>query len=169
MAENKSPRERAVKNGKNTSQGKTAQAVAAAVGAAVAAKAISSSKNKGVTIVIIVVCLVIGLAIGFFGLSFLTKNDGFTMVGEDMVTLQMYDEYKEENATAVLFGKEYDVSVTYYYRLDLTHDIEKTEGVDTSVDGFYYAVYQTDAFLYKGTELIRTIEVKRVEDDGKEE
>ena len=88
------------------------------------------------------------------------------MVGEDFVEIQMYAPYEEPGATGIFFGKEAQVKTEYYYREDISHDAVKVNGVDTAVNGFYYAVYTCDGFPYRGIELIRTIEVMRVEDDG---
>ncbi|MBQ9081674.1 MAG: hypothetical protein IJY26_03455 [Clostridia bacterium] len=168
MASDKNPKERATKKKKSTTW-KAVQAVAAAAGAAVAAKAVKSSKNKGATIFVVLLCFIIGLAAGFFGLGALTGGDTFEMVGEDFVEVQMYEEYTDLGAKAVFLGEEQEIAVTYYYREDISQDIVEKEGVDTSVAGFYYVVYQTEAFLYSNTDLIRTVEVVRVEDDGQAE
>lgn len=165
MASERNPKERATKK-KRSSTGKVAQGAAAAAAAATAAKAIKSSKNKGATVIVLLICFIIGIVAGFFGLGVLTQNDKFEMTGKDFVEVTMYEEYQDEGATAVFLRKERAVSVTYYYREDISHDVEARENVDTSVAGFYYVVYQTDAFLYGNTDLIRTVEVVRVEDDG---
>lgn len=168
MSLDKSPKERATKKKNSSAKTKVVQGITATAGACTAAKAVKSSKNKGIVAFVFILIFAVGTAIGFFGLKVLTKGDGFIMSGEDFIEVQMYQVYADEGATATFFGKEYTVEVSYYYREDISYDAVKTDKVNTSVAGYYYVVYQTDAFLYKDTDLIRTVEVVRVEDDGQE-
>ncbi len=165
MASDRQPKERARKK-KKSSAGGILQGAAAAAAAAGAAAAAKSSKHRAAVIILAVVLFALGAAGGFFGLRYLTRDDGFSMVGEDFVEIQMYAPYEEPGATGIFFGKEAQVKTEYYYREDISHDAVKVNGVDTAVNGFYYAVYTCDGFPYRGIELIRTIEVMRVEDDG---
>ncbi len=166
MASNKSLKERAQKK-KKSSAGKALQGIAAAAGAAGAATAAKSSGgHRAAAVILAVVLFLLGAAGGYFGLQALTGDDGFAMAGEDFVEVQMYGQYEERGASAVFLGKEATVETEYRYREDISHDAAPADGVDTSRNGFYYAIYTCDSFPYRGIELIRTIEVVRGEDDG---
>lgn len=124
---------------------------------------------------IVLPMILIGLAIGFFGLKFAFRNDGFSMVEAKTVDEIMYiggdsdyEKYTELGVKCVSFGKDYsgEVSVTYYYRNDLSSEAKQVEKVDENVAGMYYAVYKTDAPRYKKVTLIRNIVVLGVEDNG---
>lgn len=165
MATDRDPKERARKKKKSSSGGILA-GMAAAAGAAGAAAAAKGGKHRVLVFILAVVLFALGAAGGFFGLQALTKDDGFSMIGQDFVEISMYTAYEEQGATSVFFGREGEVRTAYYYREDISYDPVAVESVDTSVNGFYYAVYTSDALPYRGVELIRTIEVMRVEDDG---
>lgn len=124
---------------------------------------------------IVLPMILIGLAVGFFGLKFVFKNDGFAMVDAKTVDDIMYiggdsdyEKYTELGVKCISFGKDYssDVQVVYYYRSDLSSDAKQVDTVDESVAGMYYAVYKTDAPRYKKVTLIRNIVVLGVEDNG---
>lgn len=135
--------------------------------------------------------LVLGLVAGYVGFSVITANDTYEMnaynyasagtniegesakdlygdLGEETAILLLNENYVEAGCKCVVFGKDVssDINVTYYYREDISHDIEKVEEVDTSRSGFYYACYENTSFKYKSVELIRNIIVVEVEQDG---
>lgn len=130
---------------------------------------------KKVNWFIVLPVLLIGLALGFFGVKFALKNDGFALVEGVQVDEIMYiggdseySKYQELGVKCISFGKDYseDVEITYYYRLDMSEDAVKVEKVDETVPGMYYAVYTTKAPRYKSVTLIRNIAVLEVEDNG---
>lgn len=165
MASGKDPKERAGKK-KKASAGGILAGMAAAAGAIGAAAGKGTGRNRALALVAAVLLFAVGAAGGFFAVDFFTKEDGFSMRGEDFLEIPMYSLYEEQGATSVFFGREGEVRTVYYYREDISHDAVAVDGVDTAVHGFYYAVYTSDALPYRGVELIRTIEVMRVEDDG---
>lgn len=67
-----------------------------------------------------------------------------------------------------VFGKDLSdtVTVTRYYREDMSHDVVTVSAVDLTVAGIYYIEYTSSHFLFAGTKLIRTIIVMGVEIDG---
>ena len=162
MATKKSPDERATKRSRATGKGKAVAAGAAVVGAATAAK---YAKKNPVGVVIVLLCLILGGVLGYFAAA---KTTAYTMTGEDFISVGMHDPYKEQGATLKVLGKDLseEVKLSYYYREDISYDATACDGVDTSVAGYYYAVYTNDTIFYKNVQLIRTIEVLRVEDDG---
>lgn len=162
MAGNKNSREHATKSSRSSDKVKVAAAGAAAVGAGVAAK---YAKKNPAGVIIVVLCLILGIVLGYF---FAARTTGYTMVGEDYVALNMYSDYEEQGAKLQILGKDCsaDIAISYFYREDISYDATACNGVDTSAAGFYYAVYSSDMFLYRDVQLIRTVEVMRVEDDG---
>lgn len=150
-----------------------------------------TAKKNSAAVVIGGLSLLVGLAGGFFGYKVLTKNDSFEInayayvnqtknlnnetakdlypdLGEETAVLFVNEEYKEAGTTCVSFGKDIsqDVKTTYYYREDISHDYSQVESVDTSVSGYYYAVYNIENFKYSKIDLIRNIIVLEVEVDG---
>lgn len=169
MATEKNSKERATKK-KRTDASSTVQKVAAGAVAAASAAAVSKAAKKSPAAAIaVIIALLLGVAAGYFGIGVLIKDDGFTMNGSDTAEVQMYEEYVDAGAKAIFLGKDHtsEIKVKYYYREDISHEAEECDAIDTAVAGFYYAEYQSDVFLYKGVKLIRTIEVVRIEDDGK--
>ncbi len=166
MASNKNPRERATKKDDDNDVGKAVVGGAAAVGVGLILKTLF--KKGGLAVLFAVILLGGGFAAGFFGWQYLTKNDTFTMQGEDFVTISMNESYNDLGVTAVVFGQDKtgEVTTKYYYREDISYEAKECEKVDTSVAGYYYAVYTLDGTPYHGVELIRTIEILRVEDNG---
>jgi len=58
------------------------------------------------------------------------------------------------------------VTVKYYYREDISHDMKEVSKIDVSTAGVYYIEYTSSHFAYKDVVLIRTIIVTGVEVDG---
>lgn len=162
MAGKKNPEERAKKTNRSSGTAKAVVAGGAAVGAGAAAK---YAKKAPVAVVVGIVCLVIGVLVGYFAASATTS---FSVRGEDLGTVNMHETYTDAGAELRILGRDRseEIKTNYLYREDISHDATSCDGINTEVAGFYYVVYTCDSFPYRNVQLIRTIEVTRVEDDG---
>ena len=128
--------------------------------------------KMGLIWIVAVLFVVIGAVGGFFAIKYAFKDDTFAMtayqngsidivIGED----EEFKKYEELGAKCISFGKNYssDVTITYYYRADLSEAQVKVDKVDETKAGMYYAVYTTKASRYKSVTLIRNIYVTEVE------
>ena len=166
-------KESAVKKSRSSSANSSAVKKAVIAGAAAAvgsAAAKKLAKKSPVALILAIIALIIGVAAGFFTFNFLTQNDGYAMLGEEDFSVAMGSTYEDAGVNAVFLGKDYADNVTkkYYYRENISYDQVEVSGVDTSVDGFYYVVYQSDTFPFNTVTLIRTIEVVGGDSDGEE-
>jgi len=93
------------------------------------------------------VVLLIGGAIGgWFGGNTLIKNDCFTLVGKDEITLTVGKSYQDQGVKAIAFGKDVSSTATIETNLTLNPD-----GTYTSHQvGTYYMVYKVDSIKYNG-------------------
>lgn len=104
-------------------------------------------KTHGATLLLAVLFLIVGAVGGWFGYSYICKNDKFEVVGDKEITLTLNASYVEQGANIVAFGK--DVSSTV-----------KIEGeVNTSVEGEYYITYTVDNFKFKDVKKVRVVKV----------
>ena len=104
-------------------------------------------KTHGLTIFLSLLFLVIGAVGGWFGYSFISKNDTFEVVGEKEITLTVGDTYTEQGCKAVAFGK------------DLTSNVKIQSDLDTSKEGTYFVVYTVETFKFKNIQKVRVINV----------
>lgn len=103
------------------------------------------SKVHPVALIIVVGVLICGLFAGWFSVKYLTKNDKFEIVGQQNITLNLGEEYIDEGAIAVSFGK--DVST----KIKMENNIDKTKV------GRYYIKYTVDDLRYKNVVRYRYI------------
>jgi len=158
-------------------------------------KAINTIKKSPILIVASL-CLIIGLAGGFFAYKMLSsfsmnefKINGVASAENDYIIVDLQEiknNYLQANPTAIMddvyasisledqsvtckfFGVDLTSSVTtkYYYRVDISHDIEETTKIDVKTAGVYYVEYTSSFFAFKNSKLVRTIIVTGVENDG---
>lgn len=87
-----------------------------------------------------------------------------------VTTGQVYSTMKLEDCgvTAKFLGLDITntVTVKYYYREDISHEMIQVSSVDVKTAGVYYIEYTSSHFAYKDIKLIRTIIVTEVEVDG---
>ena len=110
------------------------------------AQKVLENMNKK-TLFIVVLFLILGLAAGVLSVFVLTKNDTFELIGNGEISLNVGDEYIEESAKAVAFGK------------DVSDKIKIDGSVDTSTEGEYVIKYTVENFRFKGYTLYRKIVV----------
>lgn len=97
-------------------------------------KKILKKHLTGVTLVFGIIFLVIGFAVGFLIYS-LTNKEGFTKIeltGENVVNLNLGDNYQEAGFTFVIDDKDY------------TADVVVDNKLDTSVAGSYVITYKLE-------------------------
>ena len=102
----------------------------------------------------------------------------FAQTTDGKLTQKMYKNYERE-LSEELSGVGQDIEKSDHYTAEecvkgingaqRTYDLGSGVELEILEHKFYYVVYQTEAFLYSNTDLIRTVEVVRVEDDGQAE
>ena len=104
----------------------------------------TSTTTKIISLLLFVLCACAGV----FSVYYVTKNDTFELVGESLIELNVGDEYIEQGAKAIAFGK------------DISDKIEIKGTVNTSVEGEYLLKYTVDNFRFKGYTLYKKVVVK---------
>lgn len=105
-------------------------------------------------LICLIVFFIIGIPIGYFSLNAISKNDKFEIIGEKSITLNINEEYEEQGATAIQFGKNIDGNIV----------IESN--VDTTTEGEYMVVYTVNSsFKYKNIKRVRYITVMNGSDN----
>lgn len=129
-------------------------------------------KKAPLWILVVILLFALGGAGGYFGYSFLCKDDMFEMVsysnGENDISIGQEEDtqvYIEKGARCIVLGKDISsqIKITYKYREDITHDAVEVDDIDETVAGTYYAIYTIDNIKYKSVTLIRNIFVMREE------
>ena len=113
-------------------------------------------KNK-TTAIVAVLCFFIAVLIAF-GVGFvLTKNDGFDVVGNTTISLEVGEEFVDEGAKLIAYGKAYQdlIKVTVY-----DEDGNELDEVNTSLEGKYFVVYSLDK-LPQSAGLLTKITLKK--------
>ena len=95
-------------------------------------------------IMVAVVLLIVGAVGGYFGLKIVIKNDCFVLNGQDEITLQLGETYKDEGVKVVAFGK--DDSNKVVIETNLTKNDDGTYKADEV--GTYYMVYKVENLKY---------------------
>ena len=85
---------------------------------------------------------------GAFAVYTVTKNDTFELIGESLIELNVGDDYIEQGAKAIAFGK------------DISSEVKVKGIVNTQVEGEYLLKYTVDNFRFKGYTLYRKVVVK---------
>ena len=111
-------------------------------------------RNLGIkAILIILIVTIIGGAIGVGACWFITRNDCFTIIGNDEITLTLRAEgeeissknsYIDEGVKVVSFGR--DVSDKVYIETDLTQNLDGSYTANEI--GTYYIIYKVDDIKY---------------------
>lgn len=157
-----------------TTKKKTTKLVSATAGTALAGVAISQARKGKWWIVGLIIALILGAVGGYFGYTYICKDDCFVMnsysTSSEVVDINIgaeeaYQTYQEIGAKCVVFGKDMSdkVKIEYQYREDISHDATKVDAVDLDKAGIYYAIYTIDHIRFKSVTLIRNIIVMREE------
>lgn len=108
-------------------------------------KASKQIKKLGAgAIIAIVLFLIVGAVGGFIGVKIMTKNDCFALNGKDEITLQLGQNYTDEGAKVIAFGKDDASKIVIETNLTKNDDGTYT----ASEVGTYYMVYKVDNFKY---------------------
>lgn len=99
-------------------------------------------------LICIILFLILGFAIGYTSILIFSRNDTFEINGSKNITLNLNEEYKEQGAKAIAFGK------------NITNNIVIDGNVDTSTEGEYLVVYTIkSSFKYKDIKRVRYVTV----------
>ena len=77
-----------------------------------------------------------GLAGGYFGGEYLTKNDTFEIIGDQTIELNVGQQYQEQGVKIISFGK------------DISSKVVIEDNIDTTTEGDYYVKYSVDDIRY---------------------
>lgn len=103
-------------------------------------KAVDKQKKAHpVAFLLVVLFLVVGAVAGYFTVQYLTRDDRFEIIGEQTVTLKVGEEYVDEGAVAISFGR------------DISDKVEiDTSNIDNTKADRYYVKYTVDDIRYNG-------------------
>ena len=124
-----------------------------------------TAKRNPAAVIVLIVDLAIGVAVGYFACTALTKNDGFSLKGEKAAVYTVGDgggsvTLKEDGWTLTALGRDAAESVS------IETDLQKTDGgyvVPTDEPGIYRIVYRPTHFLFSKYSLVRTVTVNAAE------
>ena len=124
-----------------------------------------TAKRNPAAVIVLIVALAIGVAVGYFACTALTKNDGFSLKGEQAVIFTVGDgdgsvTLQEDGWTLTALGRDAAESVS------VETDLQKTDGgyvVPTDEPGIYRIVYRPTHFLFSKYSLVRTVTVNAAE------
>lgn len=110
-------------------------------------------------IVIVVISLAIGLAGGWFGIGYVTRNDVFEVKGEKVTEYKIGDviKYTDEGINYISFGK--DLSGEYVIETNMTKNSDGSYTADTSEEGTFVITYKITSGRCKGLTLYRAFTV----------
>lgn len=111
-------------------------------------------KSNKTLLLCILLFLIIGIITGFFVTSLVTKNDTFEIIGEKSITLTINEEYKEEGAKVISFGKEMNDKVIIESDLDITKE------------GEYTIIYTVKSLKYRNIKRVRYVSVVNGSDNN---
>ena len=107
----------------------------------------------------IIICfisfLILGIGGGFATIGVLTSNDTFEIIGEQTITLNLDDTYRDAGFKAIEFNNDVSSKVV----------VEGLDSVDTSTEGVYTISYTLNSSLYKNVKLYRYIVVESGENN----
>lgn len=108
------------------------------------------SKFSTKTKVICLFLFVFAVFGGVFTTYYITKNDTFQLIGETEITISVGQEYVEQYAKIIAFGK------------DISKDVIITGTVNINLADVYVLKYTVNNFRFKNYTLYRKITVEEV-------
>lgn len=105
-------------------------------------------KSHPAVIVLAVLFFVVGAVAGVIASRKLTENDKFELIGPKEIRLALNEEYVEQGAQVISFGRDVSEKV-----------IATSDSVDVSKDGVYYVVYTVEDLRWGDFQLVRTVVV----------
>ncbi len=116
-----------------------------------------AQKKHPISFLIVIVIFAVAICGGYFTSKALTKDDKFEIIGEKEIILTLGDDYIEEGAVAIAFGK------------DISSQIEiDSSDLDLTQAGEYYIKYSVDNFLYKDVFRYRYVIIVDLSNEGTE-
>ena len=106
------------------------------------------SKFTTTTKVLCIFLFVLAVFGGVFTTYYLTKNDTFSLIGGTEITLRVGDEYIEQGAKIIAFGK------------DISNEVVITGTVNTNVADDYVLKYTVNNFRFRNYTLYKKIIVE---------
>ena len=91
-----------------------------------------------------ILLLIFGAAGGFFGVKYITKNDCFVLNGKDELTLQIGENYADDGAKVIAFGRDETSKVEIKTNLIINADGTYT----SNQEGTFYMLYTVDNLKY---------------------
>lgn len=106
-----------------------------------------------------VIFLLIGLAVGYLGAAYLSREDCFVLNGEKAIMVAKGSEftYQEEGAKIISLGR--DLSTQVRIDTDLQSNETGDYPIDTSIEATYVITYTVEDIKYGNIKRIRTITV----------
>ncbi len=104
-----------------------------------------NNKKKSLWSLLLLLLVVGSVVGGFFTAKYITRNDVFEIIGQSTVTLLVGQEYQDEGARAVSFGR------------DVSNKIVAENTINSQEEGTYYIKYTVDDIRYRGIERYRII------------
>ncbi|MBQ8430600.1 MAG: hypothetical protein IJX26_01480 [Clostridia bacterium] len=109
-------------------------------------------KKVGFKAVLIALCLlVLSSALGLGVCYIITKDDHFTLLGQDELSLQVSEKYIEDGFEVIEFGKKQNHKVIIETDMVINEDGSYSPQVDENgeaIVGTYYILYKTESFKY---------------------
>ena len=117
-------------------------------------KKVIKRSNKALLFCIFIF-LILGTISGYFVTEYVTRNDTFEINWEKNITLNLDQEYKEEGARVISFGKEMNDKIAIESNLDITKE------------GEYTIIYTVKSSLkYKNIKRVRYVSVVNGSDNN---
>lgn len=113
----------------------------------------STKKKFNIFVYVIIAFFIIGGVGGFFTFNYFTKDDKFEIIGEKEITLCVGEEYVEQGAVVISFGKDKSTEI----------EIDKSN-LNINEVGNYYIKYTASDIRFKGKVRYRYIEVVEAEE-----
>ena len=107
-------------------------------------------KNRKPYLMVFVIFLVLGMAGGAIAGWFITRDDGFYLLGESEITIAVGQNFTDDGFNLVSFGR------------DRRDTVAVTGEVDTAEPGRHYIVYTTTDFRFRNVQRIRVVIVEAV-------
>ena len=126
------------------------------------------------TKVLAVLFLVVGLAVGVFACTLLSKNDHFELTGSKQISLEAGSSYTytEEGYEAVAFGLDCTDKVQVAWSEEITRD-DNGNFIIPAKEGVYTITYTVNSLKFNGKlggekiQRIRVFTVDAAEEDGR--
>ena len=113
----------------------------------------SKKRKKSSFFLLFLLIILLGGGVGGFYLNnYISRNDKFEVNGDKVIYLEVGDEYVEQNASAIAFGKKVGEK-----------DIKIEGEVDITTAGRYTIKYTTNNFKYKNVARYRIVIVSEPE------